>query len=237
PRAPPAPDAQREAPPAASGDTAAAPAPAVPAAPPAPARSVDEFQWPEPLPPCSPDAPALFKGLVVGTWEPDGAAGFDESWVDEPALREAWTRNSVSRRTWKGFTVSDAAVRVDALLADRTGPAVGYLFSLVSRGTAAPELGDAPAVLHVRHNGRLRAFVDGLAVLDLPAPQAGAWGEARAPVVLSGPYTVLLLKLGRGSPELGPSMDVEVRVSAPDGSPLPEQSWNTMRPGHGPPGG
>ena len=30
------------------------------------------------------------------------------------------------------------------------------------------------------------------------------------------------------------SMDFEVRVSAPDGSALPGQSWNTMRPGYVP---
>lgn len=126
---------------------------------------------------------------------------------------------------------------VDSLLSDRTGPAVGYLFSLVARTGGGPDLEDAPAVLHVRHRGRLRAFFDGLPLLDLPAPATGTRGEARAPVVLSSLYSVLLLKLGRGDAALGSSMHVEVRVSAPDGSPLPGQTWNTMRPGVLPSGG
>ena len=66
--------------------------------------------------------------------------------------------------------------------------------------------------------------------LDLPPAAPGEWSEASAPVVLTDPYDVLLLKLGRGSDELGESLDVEVRVSAPDGSAIPGQGWNTMRP-------
>jgi hypothetical protein len=225
------------APPAASAPATASAAPATPASDPTPAptpappRTVADFVWPDPLPACAADVPWLFKGLVIGTWVPEGDAGFDQSWIDEAELREAWTKAGASRRTWKGFSVADPTVKLDSLLSDRPGPAVGYLFSLVARTGGGPEIGDAPAVVHLRHRGRLRAYFDGMLLLDLPAPAAGEWGEARAPVVLSGLYSVLLLKLGRGDTALGPSMDVEVRVSAPDGSALPGQTWNTMRPG------
>ena len=217
--------------PAATPPAAATPAAAAPRSP----RPAGDFQWPQPLPPCSPDAPFLFKGSTIGTWVPEGDAGFEQAWIDEHGLREAWTRTSVNRRAWKGFSVASPTVLVDALLADRDGPAVGYVFSLVARADGDPDVEDAPAVLHLRHRGRARVFVDGAQLLDEPAPAAGEWAEARAPLVLSGPYTVVLLKLGRGSPELGASMEVEVRLSAPDGSPLPRQTWNTMRPGSVPP--
>jgi hypothetical protein len=85
-------------------------------------------------------------------------------------------------------------------------------------------------VLHLRHRGRVRVRLDGRLVLDEPAPPVGGWREARAAVTLTGPYDVLLAKVGRGDDELGHSMDLEVRVSAADGSPLPGQDWNSMRP-------
>jgi hypothetical protein len=66
-------------------------------------------------------------------------------------------------------------------------------------------------------------------VLDAPAPEPGTWGEARLPVVLRGRYGTLLAKCGRGDATLGASMDLEVRVSRPDGSPIEGQSWNSMR--------
>ena len=227
---------------AADGSRAAAPAPQAPPAAPAtsatgPAPSPADFQWPDPLPAPADAVPTLFKGLVIGSWEPEAGTGFDQEWIDERGLSEAWTKSSASRRTWRGFTASAPAVPVDSLLDDREGPAVGYVFSLVARSHGDPTVEDAPAVLHVRHRGRLRVFVDGMPTIDAAAPAAGAWAEERKPIVLSGPYTVLLLKLGRGSAELGSSMDVEVRVSKPDGSALPDQSWNTMRPPRDVPGG
>jgi hypothetical protein len=229
--APPSSRASAPAPPAPQTAPTPAPSPAAPApAARKPAASVADFQWPDPLPAPAAEVPALFKGLIIGSWEP-GEQGFDQEWIDERGLREAWTKSTASRRTWKGFAISPPAVPVDSLLHDREGPAVGYVFSLVTRADGDPEVEDAPAVLHVRHRGRVRVLVDGLPTLDAPAPAPGTWGEARAPIVLSGPYTAVLLKLGRGNAALGDSMNVEVRVSAPDGSPLPRQSWNTMRPG------
>lgn len=243
PAAPPAASAPAASAPAAAPSAASSPAPPVPtpsAAPTAPAaprarRPLADFEWPQPLPPCSPDAPFLFKGMVIGSWVPESDAGFDQAWVDESGLREAWTRASVNRRTWKGFNVASPTVLADSLLADRDGPAVGYVFSLLSRADGNPDVEDQPAVLHLRHRGRVRVLIDGQRLLDEPAPAGGEWAEARAPLVLSGPYTVVLVKLGRGSADLGASMEFELRVSAPDGSPLPKQSWNTMRPGFAPP--
>ena len=113
---------------------------------------------------------------------------------------------------------------------DREGPAIAYVFVLVARKPVDGEFEDQDAVLHVRHRGRLAARLDGKLILDLAPAAPGEWAEARVPVVLTDPYDVLLLKLGRGSDELGESLDVEVRVSAPDGSAIPGQSWNTMRP-------
>jgi hypothetical protein len=240
PAAPPAASAPAPSAPTAVPSAASSPAvpvatpPAAPAAPRA-RRPLADFEWPQPLPPCSPDAPFLFKGMVIGSWVPEGDAGFDQAWVDESGLREAWTRASVNRRTWKGFNVASPTVLADSLLADRDGPAVGYVFSLLSRADGNPDVEDQPAVLHLRHRGRVRVLIDGLRLLDEPAPAGGEWAEARAPLMLSGPYTVVLLKLGRGSADLGASMEFELRVSAPDGSPLPKQSWNTMRPGFAPP--
>ena len=238
---PAAPAPRAAAPSTPSAEPAAAPAPAAPspqAAPAAakPARPVSDFQWPDPLPPAAVGVPTLFKGMIIGSWTPEGEAGFDHEWVDERGLREAWTKTGASRRMWKGFQVGSPTVSADALLDDREGPAVGYVFSLVARSHGDPAVEDAPAVLHVRHRGRVRVFVDGMPTIDAAAPAAGAWAEERKPIVLSGPYTVLLLKLGRGSAELGSSMDVEVRVSNPDGSALPDQSWNTMRPPRDPGG-
>ena len=243
PAAPPAASAPAASAPAAAPSAASSPAapvatpPAAPAAPAAPRarRPLADFEWPQPLPPCSPDAPFLFKGMVIGSWVPESDAGFDQAWVDESGLREAWTRASVNRRTWKGFNVASPTVLADSLLADRDGPAVGYVFSLLSRADGNPDVEDQPAVLHLRHRGRVRVLIDGQRLLDEPAPAGGEWAEARAPLVLSGPYTVVLVKLGRGSANLGASMEFELRVSAPDGSPLPKQSWNTMRPGFAPP--
>src|SRR5262245_13677543 len=71
-------------PPAASAAPAAAlapaPAPAPAAAAPRAPRPLGDFRWPEPLPPCSPDAPYLFKGSIIGTWVPEGDAGFERAW-------------------------------------------------------------------------------------------------------------------------------------------------------------
>jgi hypothetical protein len=185
---------------------------------------------PAELPPCDPGAPFLHKGLVVGSWTPRDDAAFDESWLDEADLVQAFTKERVGRRSWRGFTSGDAALKIDALLDDREGPAVGYLFSLVARASLDRTAADVDAVLHVRHRGRLTAWLDGRLVLDEAAPDDGTWGEVRTLVRLTGPYDVLLLKLGRGSPALGGSMNVEVRLSDLGGSPLDGQTWNTMRP-------
>jgi hypothetical protein len=189
----------------------------------------EPMEWPDPLPPVSETAPALMKGLVVGSWAPDGPLGFDEAWLDEAGLTQAWAKDKVGRRVWRAFSVSEPIARLDILLKDRPGPSVGYLYSISQRGLAVPGVADMPAVLHVRHRGRLRLWFDGEAVVDAPAPEAGAWGEARVPVTLRGRYSLLLAKCGRCDPTLGDSMDLEVRLSRPDGAPVESQSWSSMR--------
>jgi hypothetical protein len=188
--------------------------------------------WPEPLPPAAADVPTLFKGLIVGSWTPDAPGDFEQAWVDEAGLRSVKGGEQASRRVWRGFATAEPAVPVSHLAPERDGEAVAYLYSLLMRATLpADQQLDAAAVLHVRHRGRLRAWFDGRQVLDAPAPPGDGWGEARVPVTLTGAYDVLLLKCGSGSAAFGTSPDVEVRVSAADGSALPGVTWNSMRPG------
>jgi hypothetical protein len=188
------------------------------------------LQWPDPLPAHTEDVPHLRKGLVVGSWAPDEPGGFDHEWVDEAALREVFTKEKAARRSWHGFTAADATVPMDALMTDRTGPMIGYAYSLLARSSETGEFADEPAVMHVRHRGRVRIRFDGRVVVDEPASPDGDWREVRVAVTLTDAYDVVLAKVGRGNDELGPSMNVQVRVSATDGSALPGQSWNSMRP-------
>ena len=187
---------------------------------------LDSLPWPE-------DAPPLVKAIYAGSWVPDGALGFDEEWIDEAGLVQAYTGRHAGRRIWQGLLSQDARLPMDQLVRDRTGPAVAYLFSLLVRSMPDPTLEGAfdpqPAVVHVRHSGRVRLRFDGEIVLDAPAAPPGQTSVSRVRVNLTDAFDVILLKLGRGSPELGDSMDVELRVSAPDGSPIPYQSYYTMR--------
>ncbi len=176
----------------------------------------------------APDVPWLQKGLIVGTWAAEAPSDFEHSWLDESALRVVFTGEAAGRRKWRGFASAGDSVPVDSLLKDREGGAMAYLYSLLSRPTPPEGIADEAAVLHVRHKGRLRAWWDGALVLDAQAPTDG-WAESRAPVPLTGPYDVLLLKIARG-PGLGSSMDFSVQVSATDGHPILDQAWKTMRP-------
>ncbi len=182
------------------------------------------------LPRASSACPPLAKGLVVGTWTPPEDSGFEQTWIDEAGLRETFTKQKAGRRAWRGFGSASDETLVDALLNDREGPAVGYLFTLVQRMGEDGEWPDRDAVLHLRHRGRVSAHFDGALIVDAPAPRAGTWGEVRIPVRLTGAFDVVLLKLGRGAPQLGDSMNVDLRISNPDGSPMDGQGWNTMRP-------
>jgi hypothetical protein len=187
-------------------------------------------QWPDPLPAHADDVPFMHKGLIVGSWPPDEEHGFDHEWLDEEGLREVFTMHKASRRSWRGFTSSDAIVPTDSLLTDRRGAMIGYVYSLISRVDESGLFADQPAVLHVSHRGRVRIRIDGRVVVDEPATPDGDWREVRVGVTLTGPYDVVLAKLSRGDDELGASMGLKLRVSAPDGSALPGQDWNTMRP-------
>lgn len=185
------------------------------------------------------DAPPLVSALIAGTWSVDGADGFEQAGIDETGLRVAYTRRAAGRRSWGGLRGDADHLPINVVLRDREGPAMAYVYALVQRDVADPlaptALTPTPAVLHLRHRGRVRAWFDGRQVLDAPAPQAGTVGHAQASVVLTDAFDVILVKLGRGSPGLGESFDLELRLSAPDGSAIPHQAFNTMRPNHLPP--
>ncbi|MFT7465434.1 MAG: hypothetical protein ACI9EF_003801, partial [Pseudohongiellaceae bacterium] len=62
-----------------------------------------------------------------------------------------------------------------------------------------------------------------------PAPPPGEVAVARASVTMTDGFDVVLVKVGRGSPELGLSMNFELCLSDDNGEPIPMQGWNTMR--------
>lgn len=189
-----------------------------------------------PLPGWPEGAASAIKALYAGSWTPDGAEGFDEQWIDEAALVETYTMRRAGRRFWSGLRSADGVLPVNVLVHDREGPAVTYLYVLNYRRPDDPsadmttlEYDDEPAVLHLRYRGRARLLFDGEVVIDVPAPPAGEVGEARAAVTMTGGFDVVLVKLGRGSNELGWSFDCELRMSDLQGEKIDKQGWNTMR--------
>jgi hypothetical protein len=191
------------------------------------------------LPPWPKDAPALSRALVAGSWTVDADHPFEEAHIDEPGLRVAYTRRRAGRRIWQGLRGDADHVPLDHYVRDREGPLSAYVYALVQREVPDPLAPGAfdtlPAVLHVRHRGRARVWYDGELVLDLAAPPDGKPATAAVAVELTDAFDVILAKLGRGSRSMGTSLDLELRLSAPDGSPLPYQEFNTMRPSHLPP--
>ncbi len=181
------------------------------------------------LPPASSDALTPPKGLLIGGWKLADSESFAKRrWLDEEGLREAFTKERVHRRTWSGFTTETAELPIERLLDAGAGPRVGYLYVLIMREDKSGDFGPVDGTLHIKHGGRMRAWVDGRLLADAPPPD-GEWSEVRTPVTMTGPYDVVLLKLGRGG-DLGRTMNVEMRVTAPDGSAIPGVSWYTMRP-------
>jgi len=189
-----------------------------------------------PLPAWPEGAASAIKALYAGSWVPDGAEGFDEQWIDEAALVETYTKRRAGRRLWRGMRSTDGVLPVDVLVNDREGPAVTYLYVLNYRRPDDPfadmttlEYDDEPAVLHLRYRGRARLLFNGEVIIDVPAPPAGEVGEARAAVTMTDGFDVVLVKLGRGSNELGWSYDCELRMSDLQGGKIDKQGWNTMR--------
>ena len=200
-----------------------------------PARIQDGSPTAPPLPAWPELAEPARKALLAGSWTPADSADFDQAWIDEAGLRETYSGRRAGRRLWAGMRTAGDVLPVDTLVRDRRGPAVAYVYVLVMRDRDGDRLtesayDDEPAVLHLRHRGRVAAWFDGERVIDAAAPTDGGWRHVAAPVRLTEAFDVLLLKCGRGSPELGPTMDVEVRLSTPEGEPVPLQAWNTMRP-------
>ena len=180
----------------------------------------------------------MVKATLAGTWVP-GEEGFDEAWIDEQGLRDMPRNRRAGRRFWQGTLSSGPELRVDPLLRDRQGPAVGYAYALYTQLQMDAELRpDQPVLVHVRHRGRLRVFIDGQVVYDAHPRPDGGWQTARVPATLTGLDDVVLVKMGRGSPALGPSMDFELRLSDPEGRPVPDRVWQTkrMHPVDPPPG-
>ncbi|MCB9896505.1 MAG: hypothetical protein H6825_00750 [Planctomycetes bacterium] len=182
-------------------------------------------------------APPVAKGLYAGSWTIDAEHPFEHAWIDEEGLRETYTKRQAGRRTWAGMSSTDDFIPLDALVKDRTGPASAYFFTLVHRSPLPDQdahdpasYPDVDAVLHVRHRGRVRVWFEGRLVVDAPAPPPGETREERVPVTCTGAFDVLLAKVARGSPELGDSYALDLRLGLPDGSPVPLQAWNTMRP-------
>jgi hypothetical protein len=176
---------------------------------------------------------------VAGSWTVDADHPFEEAHIDEDGLRVAYTRRRAGRRMWQGLRGDAEHVPLDHYIRDREGPLSAYVYALVQRNVPDPLAPGAfdtiPAVLHVRHMGRARVWYDGELVLDLAAPRDGQPATAAVAVELTDAFDVILAKLGRGSSSMGTSLDLELRLSAPDGSPLPYQEFNTMRPSHLPP--
>lgn len=187
--------------------------------------------WPDPLPPPDPDVPAARRAAIIGTWTPDDPARFDQAWLDEAGLREVFTGRRASRRAWRGISSATDVLPLDALLRDREGPAVAYAYVLSTRVTQdeSGRVEDAPAVLHVRHRGRIQVRVDGRLVVDAPTPPPHAWGEARAPIGMTDTYDVVLVKVGRGLVPEGDGLDFVLRLTRPDGSPVPHHDWRVVR--------
>jgi len=186
------------------------------------------------------DATPMEKALIAGSWRIDEQNDFEREWIDEQALRVAYTNRRAGRRKWMGIRGDSDVLPVDALIRDREGPAVAYVYALVQRDVPEPFEPDAyefplAAVLHLRHRGRARLWLDGERVLDVPAPPPGEVGQAAALVTLTDAFDVILVKIARGSPELGHSMDLQIRLSLPNGAAIPQQLFNTMRPSHLPP--
>lgn len=192
-----------------------------------PAAPTGPVAWP------SRSAPML-RALYAGTWAPHEEDGFAHSWFDESALQETYSMRRAGRRVWKGISGSKL-MRIDALATDRADPLEAYLYAISSRpptngldAFAEGAYDDAEAILHLRHHGRVRAWWDSELVLDEDGTQDEAPRHSQVRVPLTDAFDVLVLKLGRG-PEFGSSIDIDVRLSALDGEPLPGQDFMPRR--------
>ncbi len=175
--------------------------------------------------PAQPDARWMQKGLVIGSWSLDPALGLDEAWIDEEELREAFTKDRVKRREWKGFSSQTARVPIDNLMQKKPGPIFGYIYALVQRNRPDQTWPDEEAVLHITHHGPMKAWFDGRPVFDEDTP-SGTSNTVRMRVTLTDAYDVVLIKVG--SPA-GESLDVTVVLSDLSGKAIDFMAWNTVR--------
>ena len=182
-----------------------------------------ELPWP------TETKPAV-KAVVAGTWAPTGPAGFDEQWIDEANQTSIPKNRRAGRRQWRG-TVSQGHEMLLDTVAKRKGPAVAYAWMLVTwNDLVGPPEEPLDAVLHLRHRGRIRIYLDGEVIVDEPPPAAGQGelAQLQVPIQLDGNEDILLFKCARGSPELGPSMNFEMHVSTPESGQIEGQIWQTI---------
>lgn len=206
--------------PSASAERAPGPAPdAVPLT--LDAAALAAMPWPE-------SAPPLVKAVVAGPWVP-GPAGLAEAWFDE-SMRTVPRGLKAGRRSWAGLMCHGERLLLDTRFNDIRGPQAVCAFALLSYTLdVTPSDEPHPAVVHLEHRGQVRLLIDGRVVLDVPASPDGSLQRVRTIVQLQGNDDAFLLKCARGSPELGTSMDVQLRVTDLAGQALPGQHWQTVR--------
>ena len=190
-------------------------------APPAP--TLDEMPWPE-------DCPPVHKAIFAGGWDVKPPVGFDRALFDEAAMLAIPENRHAGRRPWRGVTTDGDVMLIDPQIKDRPGPAMAYVWCLLTWNeiVGVPET-ELPAVVHLRHRGRIKIWVEGQLLFDEQPDAEGSWQTKRSTLTLSGADDAILVKCARGSPELGPSANFELRVSTPEGAPHPGQIWQTVR--------
>ncbi len=223
----PAVAASQDAPPAAEGpaatDEPAAPADVADAlAPPVDAPPPDTLPWPV-------DCPPWVKAQYAGSWSWRAEDGFDRTWFDEAGLLAIPKSRLAGRRKWQGVQSDGDVMLVDVRLG-RPEPAMAYVWALVTWDEiVGPPAEPVPAVIHLRHRGRIRVWLDGELLVDEPPAPDGEPRTIRRAVHLTGSDDVLLAKVGRGNAQLGPTADFELRVSTPAGERVDGQIWQTVR--------
>ncbi|MDG2149224.1 MAG: hypothetical protein P8N09_06850 [Planctomycetota bacterium] len=170
------------------------------------------------------------KALYAGSWKPQEPLGFEQALFDEAGLLSLPKNMMAGRRRWSGFRSYGEQMLVDTQIEPRKGPAMAYTWWLLTWDqVVGPPETDLSAVIHFRHRGRARVWLDGQLLFDEQPTEAGTWQTLQRAVMLTGSDDVFLVKTARGSPELGPSANFELRVSAPQGEALDGQIWQTVR--------
>ncbi len=191
--------------------------------PSSPLPALDSLPWPA-------DCAPVHKAMFAGGWDVKAPLGFERALFDEAAMLAIPENRHVGRRPWRGVTSEGDIMLIDPQIKGRAGPAMAYVWWLLTWNeiVGIPQE-DLPAVLHLRHQGRIKLWMDGELLFDEEPNADGSWKTQRRAVKLSGPDDAFLVKCGLGSPELGPSANFELRVSTLEGTPHPGLIWQTVR--------